>query len=178
MDNEMSTRLERLRVIIGQFAQRALDAGESHSLVESRHAEAEGIVADLAARSATVSYPDNEKAIREALLPVVYDPKGYRAALAALTAMREERERMRAALSELWGSLCPDCGPEDYASIAKHAIDASIGEPAAEQDTGTADDQIDPAVVEKMREYTDRTISTMDAINQALKAAKEGRSLG
>lgn len=42
--------VERLREIIGQFAQRALDAGENRSLVESRRAEAEEIVADLVAQ--------------------------------------------------------------------------------------------------------------------------------
>ena len=29
----------------------------------------------------------------------------------------------RAAIADLWGTLCPDAGPEDYAGLAKRAAD-------------------------------------------------------
>ena len=29
----------------------------------------------------------------------------------------QQRDDARKALAELWGSLCPDCGPDDYAQL-------------------------------------------------------------
>jgi hypothetical protein len=31
-----------------------------------------------------------------------------------------ERDRLQQAMAELWGTFCPDCGPQDYATIIQH----------------------------------------------------------
>lgn len=43
--------------------------------------------------------------------------------------MEKEVLAVRAVVGELWGTLCPDAGPADYAALAKRA-----GELAAEND--------------------------------------------